>query len=549
MVEIKVKNTIIDKNLIQKNEHIIIGLSGGPDSVCLFNVLMNLSHELNFTISAVHVNHKFRPGAAEEDQAYVEGLCKRMGIDCNSFVIDCNAIAKENGVTSEEAGRIARYEAFYKVAYELINTGKFEPAQIKIAVAQNLNDQAETLLMRIIRGTGTDGLVGIEYKREGKYETTIIRPLLDVGRKDIEAYCAEQQLNPRIDHTNLEPIYTRNKIRLNLIPEIQRQFNENIIEALNRLSRIAKEDKNYFDVQVDEAMEQAAIIVNERVAQQIPDVMKHIDCLSPLKTMYPMGEQIGGISFSESLLQAMHPAIRHRVIMRAFDTIGLNQGISAAHIEAADKVIMGGKTSSSADFPKGYAVSSSYGEVRFYKNDPFTLGYVSDDELKSKLKIRIVKNQGNLRDISKNGSKRFAALDLYKLLDRLTSGEAQLVEAVSYAEEELKDEELIELLQEDSILTDVLKSLQIRTRRQGDWMNPLGMTGRKKLQDMFVDEKVYKECREQVPLVCVGDEVIWIIGDDVSGYNTGMRRGRISENYKLSIETEQILLLEYLDKL
>ncbi|MBN7774386.1 tRNA lysidine(34) synthetase TilS [Clostridium aminobutyricum] len=532
MVESKVKSTIIDKNLIKKNEHIIIGLSGGPDSVCLFNVLINLSDELSYSISAVHVNHKFRPGAAEEDQAYVEELCRVKGIECQSFEMDCNAIAKEKGLTSEEAGRMARYESFYKVAADLIQAGKFEPHQIKIAVAQNLNDQAETMLMRIIRGTGTDGLVGIEYAREGKFGTTLIRPLLDVSRNEIESYCTEKALNPRIDHTNLEPIYTRNKIRLNLIPLIQKEFNENITEALNRLSKIAKEDKDYFDTQVSEAMEQAAIIINER-----PCPHEGIVSL------------VGGVSFGEHQLKEMHPAIRHRVIKRAFETIGLDQGISAAHIEAADKVIIGDKASSRTDFPKGYAVSSSYGEVRFYKNDPFTLGYVSEDELKSKLKIRIVKNEGKLKDISKNGSKRFAALDLYKLLDRLTSGEAQLIEAVFQAEQKLKDQDTVECVQQDSMLAEILNVLQIRNRRQGDWMTPLGMNGRKKLQDMFVDEKVYKECRNQVPLVCIGDEVIWIIGDDVSGYSTGMKNGRISENYKLTMDTEQIVLLEYLDKL
>jgi len=532
MIKSKVRNTILDKNLIKKGEHIIIGLSGGPDSVCLFNVLMNLSHELNFTISAVHVNHKFRPGAAEEDQVYVEELCISKGVSCQSFVVDCNAIAKEKGLTSEEAGRLVRYESFYKVAAEYIHDEGFEPNQMKIAIAQNLNDQAETMLMRIIRGTGTDGLVGIEYAREGKLGTMLIRPLLDVSRKEIEAYCLEKQLHPRIDHTNLEPIYTRNKIRLNLIPQIQQNFNENVVEALNRLSKIAKEDKDYFDTQVNEAMERAAIILNDRPAFQEDG-----------------SAMVGGISFSESELRDMHPAIRHRVIKRAFESIGLEQGISSAHIEAVDQIIIVSKTSSSMDFPKGYAVSSSYGEVRFYKNDPVTLGYISEDELKSKLKIRIVKNEGNLKDISKNGSKRFAALDLYKLLDRLTSGEAQLVEAVSQAEEGLKDQDTIEWLEQDSMLSEVFKVLQIRNRRQGDWMTPLGMKGHKKLQDMFVDEKVYKECRDQVPLVCIGDEVLWIIGDDVSNYNTGMKRGRISENYKLTMDTEQIVLLEYLDKL
>ncbi|QHI72783.1 tRNA lysidine(34) synthetase TilS [Aminipila terrae] len=508
--------------MIEKNEHIIIGLSGGPDSVCLFNALMNLSDELQFTLSAVHVNHKFRPGAAEEDQAYVEELCRQRGIACQSFIYDCNAIAEEKGISSEEAGRFVRYKAFYDTAKQLIDDKRYKPSQIKVAVAHNLNDQAETLLMRVIRGTGTDGLAGIEYSRAGEYGTTIIRPLLDVARKDIEDYCRENNLNPRIDHTNSEPIYTRNKIRLNLIPQLEKDFNINVVESLNRLSRIAKDDKDYFDMQVEEAMEQGAVVVNDKVGGP--------------------QEEIQGISFSLTQLKEMHPAIRHRVVKKAFETIGLDQGITSAHLESADKIIDGDNDSASADFPKGYGVAVSYGEVRFFKNDPVTLGYVSNTELKSRLMIRIVKNEGNLKDISKNGTRRFAALDLSKLLEKIWNRNTPYFDDIEDQDEKNKDF--------DQQLTDEIQvMLQIRTRRQGDWMIPLGMNGRKKLQDMFVDEKVYKECRDQVPMVCIGDEVIWIIGDDVSGFKTGMKRGRISENYKLDNDTKDIVLLEYLEKL
>lgn len=524
MVENKIRNTILDKNLIQKNEHIILGLSGGPDSVCLFNALMNLSNELKFTISAVHVNHKFRPGAAEEDQAYVEELCKQKGIKCHSFEYDCNAIAEEKGMSSEEAGRFARYQSFYKIAKQLIDNERYKSTQIKIAVAQNLNDQAETLLMRIIRGTGTEGLAGIEYNREGEYGTTIIRPLLDVNRKDIEAYCQENDLNPRIDHTNNEPIYTRNKIRLNLIPKLEKEFNVNVVEGLNRLSKIAKDDKDYFDMQVEEALEQAAVVLNEKTED--------------------LQEEMSGISFSLQQLKGMHLAIRHRVVKRAFETIGLDQGIIAAHLESADKIIDGNNDSASTNFPKGYGVAVSYGEVRFFKNDPITLGYISQDELKSKLMIKIVKNEGDLKNISKNGTRRFAALDLSKLLEKLWSDDTPYFESIENQNESEKSKCF-----EQQLIAEMQVMLQIRTRRQGDWMTPLGMNGRKKLQDMFVDEKVYKECRDKVPMVCIGDEAIWIIGDDVSNYKTGMKRGRISENYKLDNETKDIVLLEYLDKI
>ena len=518
MVVEKIRNTIKTKDLVTRGEHIIVGLSGGPDSVCLFHGLIELAKEIGFSLSAVHVNHKFRPGAAEEDQAYVENLCAEYGVDCESFVYDCNAIAKEKGISSEEAGRIVRYESFYAVAKKLIDNKRceltseptsqndyekqekdFDYKNIKIAVAHNLNDQAETVLMRIIRGTGIDGLAGIEYSRKGKYGTTIIRPLLDVSRDEIEDYCEEHSLNPRIDHTNSMPIYTRNKIRLNLIPEIEKEFNSNFMESLNRLSKIAKEDKSYFEELVENHMSQAATFN-------------------------------GGLSLSLEEMKAMPPAIRHRVVRKAFESIGLTQGISAAHIEAADNIIDGANTSATTDFPKGYAVSVSYGEVRFFRNDPESMGHVSDERIKAHLGITIVENTGQLKDLSKNGTKKYAAFDYGKIAEKLG------VSNVEPAIIPVQDEALRELL-------------QFRTRRQGDWIIPLGMNGSKKVQDLFVDEKVYKECRDLVPLVCIGDEVLWIVGDEVSGYNTGLKRGRISEKYKLDDTTEHIVLLEFLDKM
>ena len=185
MLAEKVRRTIEEHKLLNKNEHIVLGLSGGPDSVCLFHILLRLKDEYNLTIYPVHINHKFRPGAAERDQQYVEQLCSEKGIQCSTFEIDCNELAGRLGMTSEEAGRKARYDSFYQVAERIAesiasDSAKLDVnhrdeseyglaaarAQVKIAVAQNANDQAETILFRLLRGTGTDGLAGIAYERE-----------------------------------------------------------------------------------------------------------------------------------------------------------------------------------------------------------------------------------------------------------------------------------------------------------------------------------------------------------------------------------------------
>ena len=338
--------TLTEYELIDKGDHIVIGLSGGPDSVCLFDLLLNVADEMELTIHPVHVNHKFRPGAAEEDQAYVEELCRSRGLECKSFVVDCNALAAETGMTSEEAGRKARYDAFYDTAMEILEEDG--TVSVKIAVAQNANDQAETILFRLLRGTGTDGLAGIAYKR---YERGIcvIRPLLDFYRDEIEAYCEEKGLGPVTDHTNNEAIYARNRIRLDLLPYLESKYNENIQETLVRLGHIAAADKDYIWQQTQMAYEHMIIDDEEDASADSGD------------------EGILEIVLDRAALAELHPAIRHRVVLKAFAEVGLEQDITAERLEAADKIIGKKQGPKMVEFPHGYQLKVAAGKVRVGK--------------------------------------------------------------------------------------------------------------------------------------------------------------------------------------
>ena len=478
MITEKVKKTIINNGLIKKGEHIVIGLSGGPDSVCLFHILHQMIEELGITLHAVHINHGLRPGAADEDQQYAEKLCAGYQVTFHSFTFDVNRIARESGISSEDAGRRVRYQSFFEVADRIASeTG----ASVKIAVAQNMNDQAETVLMRILRGTGTDGLGGIEYLRTERDKGVVIRPLLDVSREEIEAYCSENGLNPRIDLTNLEPVYTRNKIRLELLPYLSGNFNGNIVAALNRLSKIAREDKDYFAQRMDEIIAEHAVISEGHKAA------------IPLEVLF-----------------GAHPAIRRRLIVRLFESIGLTKDITAAHLEQADRLLKEGKTSSVTDFTAGYVMGISYGSVEFYrKSDKGSLnfeyelnmdGITEISELNARIGVKILRRQDweNLEEKEK------------KLLNGSVSCRLSL----------------------DKILKSGRNPV-LRTRKPGDYIVPLGMQGRKKLQDFFVDEKYSREERDRLPVLCLGSEAVWVAG------------GRISENYKVDDGTERIITLEY----
>ena len=206
MLEDKVLNTIKKYELIEKGNTIVIGVSGGPDSMALLNSLYNLNknRKMDCKIVVAHINHGIRKEADEETE-FVQKFCENREIPCYIKKEKVEELAKKQKIGTEEAGRKLRYSFFEEVLEKTKAS--------KIATAHNANDNAETVLMNIIRGSGTAGLKGIEIKRENKY----IRPLIKCERNEIEEYCSKEQLDPRQDKTNKENIYTRNKIRNELI--------------------------------------------------------------------------------------------------------------------------------------------------------------------------------------------------------------------------------------------------------------------------------------------------------------------------------------------
>ncbi|MGX8774882.1 MAG: tRNA lysidine(34) synthetase, partial [Bacillota bacterium] len=223
------------------------------------------------------------------------------------------------------------------------------PGRVKIAVGHNANDQAETVLFRILRGTGMDGLAGMAYMREerrgeGEDGTAyrVIRPLLDVWREDVEEYCAAKGLEPVTDNTNNEELYARNRIRLDLIPYIEEKYNTNFQEGLVRMAKIAAADKDYFWEETSRTYENLKVTA--------PDA----------------GE---AIALDWRGLADCHEALRHRVILKAFGEIGLSQDITAERLEAADRIILGNVGGKTVEFPHGYSLSAGKGFV-ILRNDP-----------------------------------------------------------------------------------------------------------------------------------------------------------------------------------
>lgn len=220
--------------------------------MCLLNILDEIKKDktINFNIYVAHINHMIREEAID-DEEYVKEYCIKNNIQFFSKRIDIISESKKDKAGTEETGRKARYDFFEEV---LIKTNSN-----KIATAHTANDNAETVLMNIIRGSGTSGLKGIQPVRDGKF----IRPLIEITRPQIEEYCEQNNLEPRIDRTNKENIYTRNKIRNSLIPYIQKEFNPNIVNTLNRLSEISSQENEYFEKIVEN--EYKKIVIRENL--------------------------------------------------------------------------------------------------------------------------------------------------------------------------------------------------------------------------------------------------------------------------------------------
>ena len=324
-----VKNTIFTHNLINDGDAVLVALSGGADSVCLLDALCRMRKELGITVSAAHLNHMIRGREADRDEAYAAEVCTKLGVPFYAERVDVPELSKKDGISEEAAGRKARYDFFKR----LCSAHGYN----KIATAHNRNDKAETVIMRILRGTGIDGLAAIKYKREDG----VIRPLLDVVRCDIEKYCEENNLLYCTDSTNSDTEYTRNRVREKLIPFLEENFNPSIIDTLCTLSDNAAEDSDFINGYAKRLYNR----INSPVPKRKPTVLD-----------------------IESL-KMLDECIFNRIIrITANDVMGDNYNLERVHIESV-RSLLDKKTGASVCLPENLKVSVKYGWLEFKEAD------------------------------------------------------------------------------------------------------------------------------------------------------------------------------------
>ncbi len=247
----KVLEFIRKNKLVKKGNSVVLGVSGGADSICMLKLLSDLQKRLGISLYVLHINHMIRGEEADQDAAFVKKICTKFKVPHRVINVDVPALAQREGLSEEEAGRYVRYDEFSKYAYEVGAT--------KIAVAHNSNDNAETVLMNLARGTGIKGLGGIPPKREMEDANgnvvEVIRPILCLSRKEIEDYLKENEIEYRNDSTNDSTDYTRNKIRLEIMPLLE-NINDNAMQNITNASNELADTSNYIEKDVDEAYEE-----------------------------------------------------------------------------------------------------------------------------------------------------------------------------------------------------------------------------------------------------------------------------------------------------
>jgi len=350
MVREKFIQSVKNNEMIEKGDAIVVAVSGGPDSIAMMHLLLSIQEAFQLKLYGVHLDHVTRNGQSTLDANFVKTFFDAYGIESYFFKKDIQEYANQLNVSFEEAGRLERYRLFNQVMEE---TGAN-----KIALGQNLNDQGETLLFRLFRGTGLDGLTGIDYLREGY----IIRPILDLTRNEIEDYCEKEGLKTCRDHTNSQRIYSRNRIRLDIIPYIKKHFNNKIGKALWRTARLLKEDQMLID-QIVKRYIKTSVVFKEG---------KYIINLH---------------SFNEEM-----PALKSRVIREMFYRLkGDLEGLSYKNIESVMQLIEKGDTGKEKEFFQVKCVIN-YEQVEFYKKE-----LMNNKKIDKKLVLEVINKAENIK--------------------------------------------------------------------------------------------------------------------------------------------------------
>lgn len=471
MTKKKVLDYVQKHHMLEKGDSVVVGVSGGADSVCLFFLLLEIRKEIPINLHVVHVNHQIRAEAAE-DGAYVRELCERFNIPFTLVECDVQQLAKQKRISTEEAGRNVRYEAFYRVLTQ--NNGS------KIAIAHNKNDCCETVLFHLFRGSALKGLSGIQPVRG-----EIIRPLMCLERHEIEAFLDKNGIKYCIDRTNLEDNYTRNKIRHHILETAVCEISPSAVTHIGDACERINEAYSFIGDMTKIAYKECAFASEN------------------------------GIHIEKERYEGLHPALQGYVIMEALEQAACRaKDFGSVHV-AQVKALFQKQCGRKIDLPYHLCAERDYAGVLVYRTKgqisakmPCTEYVVSDAD-----KERLLKNE--CVEICLGADKT-----LILSVKKVTS------EAI---QKNIPQKKYTKWLDYDKIKN----SIVVRTRKPGDYLTIDAQSGaicKKTLKSYFVDEKVPSKKRGELYLVTENSHVLWIVGGRISSfYKVSNKTKRILE--------------------
>lgn len=447
-LEARVLDFIQRHRLAPRQGGLVVAVSGGPDSVCLLHLLNQLKAELGITLHAAHLNHMLRGPDSEADAIYVAELCVSLGVPVTIARRDVAAYQAEQRCSLEEAARQVRYTFLQEVATSLGTN--------YVAVAHTADDQAETILLHLVRGSGLRGLRGMQalsfWNTDSGAKLTVVRPLLEVRRTETEAYCQAHQLSPCYDASNVSPAFLRNRLRQELLPLLAK-YNPAITEALLRTARLLEDDYAFIEEQAEPLW---AEVASQEKANLVLDSAK---------------------------LASLHPSLQRHLLRHALEQfLGNLRDIEAVHIEQMRAVLAGQRrTGKRLSLPGGLTLAVDYGKA--------ILGY----EPEALCPLPPLEGHHPIK----------------------VPGETDLPGWRVRARQLPRKEVPLEQANPWQACFDLDKlgaALAVRGRRRGDRFQPLGLAQPQKLQDFMVNARIPRSWRDRVPLVISGEDMIWVVG-------------------------------------
>ncbi len=461
---------IAKHKLIRDGEIVLVAVSGGADSLALLYGLHALHTQLRCHPHVVHLNHRLRP-EADTDAAFVRQHAEHLNLPCTIQEVDVSRLAKQGKRSLETAGRNARYQFYDALCSETDAT--------KVALGHHQDDIAETVLMNLIRGSGTDGLKGIMPVRDMKF----IRPLIEFTRQQIEAFLTSIDVVPRQDATNTDTRYLRNRIRHELIPRLENNYNPNIKAALNRTADVLGTESEYLNTITRTAFEACRIQTGQET-----------------------------IILDREKFRQHHLALQRRILRQSVSKmLGAISDLYFAHCNAMLNLIEGDAPNAVLPLPNGLQFRRAYQRIIFERKTTeignfsypiATVGKTLIAALNAEINAELGDGASGRTRTPPNG--KFEAIFDYQKLRKVFA--EPFPEAIP---------------------------LTLRNRRQGDRFQPYGMQGTKKIKDFLIDAKVPRHERNHIPLLVCGDVVLWVIG-----YTT-------SDLFKVQPHTQHYLYLSY----